>query len=421
LLRDGELLSWLALPDMSEEQWAPTLVRFSHEDGVIVKLLDSPEGWPTELGDRGELVVHGLSVEGGYPFTILDARVSRLDMGDRARGLRSTTLALGAHFDHETTWSSAVYGTAHLHEWLGDSGLRTIDWDRDEDGQTRRFAHEWTAPDSYVIERPDARLTLGPEMDTSVPAHSAEHHVVTDSRLGVRPVEPLTIAQFERRYARPLLAFCVLAADRPDAITYESVSDRDRGERAVVLRAGRTVQRREWRLDDRFLFRAEQIDDVAAIYRRWIDLWDEASPEIATFVDTLSEGNAFSRARLLAGVVALEAYWRTRLKGVLYGGKPRSTRLPDKLKQLRAHAGIDPTLIGVSNDNLKLLVGARNLYAHLAQTNVSLSEEEIDDRLVENSRRAAALMQACLLRDLGIEPPAIDKMFEEHLASWSLA
>jgi hypothetical protein len=420
LLERGELLSWLALPDMTDEQTAPSVVRFAADHGVTAHLLDSPAGWPTTLGPRGDLVVHGVTVDGGHPFTILDARVNQLALGDHARRLHAMTLALGAHFDRETTWSSASFGTAHLHEWTGDTGLRITEWQHDERGQTQRFAHEWTPPPQHVIDRPEARLTIGPVMQTQA-AHSAEQRVITSTRLGVRPAAPLTVEQFERAYARPLLAFCTLAADRPDAIIHEAVSDKERRERAVILRAGRTVEPREWQPDDRFLFRAEQIDDVARVYARWMDLWEEASVEIATFVDAISEGNTFSRARLLAGVAALEAYWRTRLQLDEQGQRRKGSSLIAKLKMLRDYAAIAPELIGATNANLKLIAAARNLYAHLDQTIVDLSDEEIDDYLVENCRRAAALLQACLLRDLEIPAAKAQGMFEEHLSNWPLA
>lgn len=83
---------------------------------------------------------------------------------------------------------------------------------------------------------------------------------------------------------------------------------------------------------------------------------------------------------------------------------------------LRAHSGVVPEQIGATDDNLMLLVAARNLYAH----HVLLSDEEIDDQLLTNCRRATALMQACLLRDLGITPDQISEMFAEHHAAWPL-
>jgi hypothetical protein len=393
-------------------------VRFSADDGVTAHLLDAPTGWPIELGDRGDLVVHGITVEGGHPFTILDARVNRIAMFDQARRLHAMTLALGAHLDLKTTWSSASLGTAHLPEWVGDTGLRA-DRDHDDEGQLQRMSYEWTPPPSHTVERPEAQLMFAPVMHTTL-NHGPDRQIATSTRLHVRPTKPLTLAQYERAYARPLLAFCTLAADRPDAIVYESISDAARREHVVVLRAGRTVEPREWRPDNRFLFRAEQIDDVARIFGRWMDLWDEANVEIATFVDAISEGNSFSRARLLAGVAALEAYWRTRLRFDEQGNKRKGSSLVDKLKDLRAYAAVDPKLIGTGNANLKLIVAARNLYAHLDQAIVKLTDDEIDDHLIENCRRAAALLQACLLRDLKVEPEKAQAMFEEHLSNWPL-
>lgn len=420
LVERGELLSWLMLPGMSEEQAAPAVVRFSAGDGVTVLLLDAPKGWPTELGHRGELIIHGVTVDGGQPFTVMGARVNRLAMFDQARSMHATTLGLGARFDRTTTWSSASFGTAHLHEWAGETGLRVTDREHSEDGQLQRLVQEWTPPPAHVIESEEARLTVGPVMQTTF-THGPEQRVVTSTRLGVRPAQPMTLDELERSYARPLLAFCTFAADRPDAIVHEAVSDKERREQAIILRSGRTVEPREWRPDNRFLFRAEQIDDVSRLYGRWMKLWDEASVEIATFVDAISEGNTYNRARLLAGVAALEAYWRTRLQFDEDGNKRKGSSLVDKLKMLRAYTAIDPNLIGATNANLRLLAAARNLYAHLDQTIVNLTDEQVDDHLLDNCRRAAALLQGCLLRDLNIEPPKAQAMFEEHLSNWPLS
>jgi hypothetical protein len=265
-----EITGHFVLRDMDPELAAAGVLRYTPTDGTTLRLIDAPTGWPTSLGHRGDLVVHGTSSEGGHPLTLLDARVSSIALGDRVTALRATTLALGAHFDRETTWSRATYTTAHLHEWLGDSGLRH-DTAFDDRGQTQRLTYEWEPPPSYVVELDDARVTIGPAMDSQY-GRIADWCVRTGTQLAARPSVPTTLAVLERRFARPLLAFSVLAADRPDAITMEAVSDADRRERAVVLRMGRSATAREWRPDGRFLFRAEQIKDVSDIYRRWLAL-----------------------------------------------------------------------------------------------------------------------------------------------------
>ena len=410
----GEITGFFALAGMPPDQAAPGVLRYSPADGTALRLLDSPPGWPRSLGHRGDLVVHGTTSDGGHPLTLLDARVSRIALGDRATGLHASTLALGAHCDRDTTWSSATYSTAHLHEWLGDIGLK-LESDHDDRGQTRRLTYEWTPPPAHVVELGDARITIGPAMEQDG-GRIAEWRIRTGTQLAARPAAPMTLSALERRFARPLLAFTTLAAARPDAITWEAVSDLDRRERAVILRMGRSVTAREWRPDGRFLFRAEQIDDVAQTYERWIELWEDAGPEIATFVDAVSEGNSHGRARLLASVVALEGYWRTRRPPTV---KTRPNLL-DKLKALRDYSTPDAGQIAAKDENLKLLVAARNLYAHLDQRWVSLSDDEIDDELLPNCRRATALMQTCLLRDLGISPDRISAMFAEHHASWPL-
>lgn len=411
----GEITGYFALAGMKPEQAAPGILRYSAAEGTTLRLIDAPVGWPTTLGHRGDLVVNGTMSDGGHALTLLDARVSSLALGDQVTALRASTLALGAHCDRETTWSCATYMTAHLHEWLGDSGLRR-DSVFGERGQTQRLTYEWEPPPSYTVDLDDARVTIGPAMEADF-GQIADWRVRTGTQLAARPAVPATLGALERRFSRPLLAFSVLAADRPDAITMEAVSDRERRERAVILRMGRTVTPRDWRPDGRFLFRAEQIADVSEIYGRWLALWEQAAPEIATFIDAITEGSSYSRARLLASVVALEGYWRTR-RPPTPGNRPK---LLDKLIALRAHSGVADKQIGATDDNLQLLVAARNLYAHLDQHHVALSDQEIDDELLPNCRRATALMQACLLRDLGITPTQITAMFDEHHAAWPLS
>ncbi len=98
-----------------------------------------------------DLVVHGMTTE-GHRLTMLDARISRLALGGRSMTLHASTLALNAHLDIGTLWTSAAYGTAHLHEWLGDTGLKIVEWDSNDRGQTTRFTHEWTPPPTYEVD-----------------------------------------------------------------------------------------------------------------------------------------------------------------------------------------------------------------------------------------------------------------------------
>lgn len=410
----GEITGHFVLREMDPELAAPGVLRYTPADGTTLRLIDAPTGWPTSLGHRGDLVVHGTTSEGGHPLTLLDARVSSIALGNRVTALRATTLALGAHFDRETTWSCATYTTAHLHEWLGDSGLRqdttpphTKDYGalaslgiadrfrrdrvrpvRSEDREPQERSCEPALEDGKGRRDRRARCKLGsrahaPVSDASAPAvHRRSDRdariIKLDDIRGrwfpfVRQVLGLA-AIFARPHASgdPMAASCS-APSRSKTCPRSTGA----GSRCGVKQRGRS--------------------------RR--------------FVDAITEGNTYSRARLLASVVALEGYWRTR-KPPTAGNKPK---LLDKLIALRGHSGVVEQQIGATDDNLKLLVAARNLYAHLDQHHVSLSDEEIDDELLPNCRRATALMQACLLRDLGLTPNAISEMFAEHHAAWPLA
>jgi hypothetical protein len=110
LEQDGEITGFFALAGMTPEQAAPGVLRYSPADGSVLRLLECPPGWPTSLGHRGDLVVHGTTSDGGHRLTLLDARVSSIDLGDRVTGLRAATLALGAHCDRDTTGRGVTIG-----------------------------------------------------------------------------------------------------------------------------------------------------------------------------------------------------------------------------------------------------------------------------------------------------------------------
>jgi hypothetical protein len=81
----GEITGHFVLRDMDPELAAPGVLRYTPSDGTTLRLIDAPAGWPTSLGHRGDLVVHGTTSEGGQPLTLLDARVSSIALGDRSR------------------------------------------------------------------------------------------------------------------------------------------------------------------------------------------------------------------------------------------------------------------------------------------------------------------------------------------------
>lgn len=111
-------------------------------------------------------------------------------------------------------------------------------------------------------------------------------------------------------------------------------------------------------------------------------------------------------------VTALEGYCKAKT------GKKGQSFLKT-FERLRRHAELDPELIGCRDDQLELLWHARNYYTHLGPQG-GYSAAQLEEGLVDCCRIATALMQACLLRDLGFSPADATAVFEKHYKAWPL-
>lgn len=92
----------------------------------------------------------------------------------------------------------------------------------------------------------------------------------------------------------------------------------------------------------------------------------------------------------------------------------------ERLKGLVAYAKVPEACIGCRVRNLKLLVASRNFYAHYSDVLYGFTAEDVQSELLETIRRGSALMQACLLRDLGFEPSATKDLLDRHFANWPI-
>jgi hypothetical protein len=144
---------------------------------------------------------------------------------------------------------------------------------------------------------------------------------------------------------------------------------------------------------------------------RWFAIWAATEPALGTFAEAINAGDTYSPSRFLQVVTALESYgrrWR----------KDKGTLL-ELLGGLRAYAGLPARSTGCTQRNLKLIVASRNFHAHLLdQPNYGFSRELVQRTTFESTRRATALMQACILRELGFSARATRKMLAEHYRNW---
>ena len=95
------------------------------------------------------------------------------------------------------------------------------------------------------------------------------------------------------------------------------------------------------------------------------------------------------------------------------------SRLGQKdFKRMRAHARVDDSVHGCSPQALRLIAESRNYVAHL--TKQPTASHKIIASLPDSTRRAHALMQACLLRDIGFGRRQVENILRNHHATWPL-
>jgi hypothetical protein len=194
----------------------------------------------------GPLTVWGETVRGDL-VTMLDGFVSLVPVGARATlTISASTLLLGAHATPESVWQKQIVGTANLHEWLPDTGLRPPEREMDAHGQTTRLSLTWESPEPRGIALPHGKLVFGPVMDTKW-AYSPDWSISTGLDAVWEPSPPVAIDDLYAHFVAPLLSLTVFASDRPDSLISEVIIDPDARRRARVLRRGALAAPREWR------------------------------------------------------------------------------------------------------------------------------------------------------------------------------
>jgi hypothetical protein len=287
----------------------------------------------------------------------------------------------------------------HLAGWVADTGLD-------------RHHAESGLPDGVILRPPTKRRLRLPRAESFL---STEHHadpfgyrsswsVAVRQRLVVNVRTPATFDDLHDRYAIPLLCFTSFTSARPDCLITEVVLNRGSTERAEVWRSGPRYTPEPWSLGRGYLFWADELPRLSAAFSAWWRL-HAASPALGLFADHINLGLTYSQPRFLTLYTAMEGYCRSRLKH-------------KDFKLMRDHARIDVRFHGCSKKGLALLAASRNYVAHL--TPQSVPTAEIIGILPDSTRRGHALMQACLLRDLGFGTRQIDRILMRSQAAWPL-
>ncbi len=397
-LRAGEaVLGHFEIAGSNED--LPGHLRWTPDDGAVVELLDPR--WRSPVNTE-HLTLHGV-IEESDPITMLDGLVRTTVLDDRVKRISAATLALGEHVEPTDTWERAVYSTANLGEWSKASGLGHSVSDG-PDGSPR-FQIAWQRPSVQEVSVGGARLKFATDVDRLV-GLMPEYSLCTHRRVLVEARRPARIEDLSRRYAMPLLALTAFAADRPDTITEEHYIHGKRQQRIELWRAGALIESPEWR-PNALLFYAAELLDFRLSVLRWWRLYEKVRPALGIFGDHINLGSTFSPSRLITLHTAITGYSHVR----------HGHRSPRKL---RTFARVPNELTGCSNDALGLFGAARDYFAHLGSPGQKYSVAEIEEGTLLATRRAAALMQAALLRELGFTRAQASKLLRRHYRNWAL-
>lgn len=400
----GEGVTGFFAPADSGEDFAtPGILHWSTAAGATLELAERSDPWPTRFDQS--FVVHG-SPHDGDPITLFDARVRSLSgFEQQTFRLSASTLAIGALVDRDTRWSRANYRPGTLHEWRPETGL-SIDHP-DDDG--RRLVVEWKPPDREVVNLPDGEVSIYPSHQTAW-SYAPDWTIRTLMTFGVQPTQPITMDELWRQFGNPLLAFSMFAADVPDDLAYESYYEPAEEKQIIVLREGRQPAVRDWRPNPgHLLFRAPDLPDVAEALRAWFRIWGSSVPALGLLAEVIAQGRTYSAPRFLTLYTAAEGYWKGAWRSAEGG--------PWNISRLVEHAGVSTAVTGCTKDAVALLGETRNYHAHLG-TPSHHSVEQIVEQTYESTRRLHALLQAALLRDLGVAAAKAEELLNAHYRSW---
>jgi hypothetical protein len=382
----------------------PGVLTWKAGAGALLTLASLEDPWSTDFEES--FCVHG-SLH-AYPegVTLMHARIRQKLMLNVPSQASADTLAIGDHTEYEERWPVATFYPTGLHEWYPETGLRLDFLDK----KNRRPRVSWRAPKTVRIPLEGASVALAPTADWDW-GFRPDWTIATGMRFTVRPRKGLTIEDHWQRFRSPLLGFVIFASDRPDDVSTEVFFNPRRRRQVVVLRADRSTYEREWRPNDgHFLFKAENIASEVEALKRWFAVWRASEPSLGLFCETIQQDTVYSAPRLLTLWTAAEGYWRaTKRPGEKNWG----------IDALAARAGIDERISRTDKEARSLIGRLRNYHAHLG-TAPDLTPEEIGLATLDSTRRLHALMQACLLREIGMETNQIEERIERHYLNWRI-
>jgi hypothetical protein len=400
-LAAGRVVTAIVWPAENSYYRAAATLEWSFESGAMVRLVEPTDEWQLPC-NSGHHVMH-LAVNEGEEYTVLDARVNGLSADGRISRLGAYTLALGAHTGQRERWPAAKYSTANLTEWFGESGIHVSYPNTD----TVSIQLHYKAPERRELAVGAGKLTFGAEIDTPGVIYAADWSISTWQTMHVLPNEPSTIEELSQRFAHPLRALTSFVSDRPDSVTVEHLINADSRREALLWRVAPRTELRPWRALSDYLVRVSDVDDFTNLIQAWWALYEEVDPALGYFAQHINDGSTYSPERLVVLVAALETY----------GDLHHKTADP---KALRNQTGVASAVTGCTNQALDLLGFCRGYFAHPSKPSQKRGSRAADDGIFPSIRRASALMQSSLLRDLGFDAERTTQLLQEHYRAWPI-
>ena len=400
-LEAGEFVAGVFTPVGADFE-SPGVLTWKPGPGAQLHLTNVDDAWPPDFSAR--FTVHGRLHEYPEPVTLMDSRVTRKLAFEQPALVAAQTLAIGAHTDQDERWPVANYSPSGLHEWYPETGLSPGDVDDDMHAECVL----WTRPDSVSIPVPGAEIQLNPGAYRSW-GFRPSWHIDTTMKFTVRPEEPLTLREYWARFRSPLLGFVIFASDRPDDLAWESFYNPDLKREIVVLHDNHRSYDRDWRPNDgHFLFKAVDVHSEAEVIAKWFEVWRASEPSLGLYVETMQEDRHYSPSRFLTLFTAAEAYWKST---------KRAGERSSGIDALAQRADLPVAVTGANKENRRRMGELRRYHAHL-KPKPKLTPEEIGEGTFDSTRRLHALMQACLLRELGLDTDRIESLMTLHYQSW---
>jgi len=384
----------------------PGVLKWSSDEGALLELADRTHPWPD--GEEDGFTVHGTPYD-GEAITLMDCMVRRWSFNNITTHISSSTLAIGEHTEPGEGWPKANFRPGTLHEWIPETGLSIGGDDKDDEDDAATFVLTYRQPVRRVVQVPDGEVSIYPSGYYGW-SYSPNWKIETAMTFGASPTDALTITEHFNHYGGPLRAFCIFVADKPDDLLLESYYAPETKRRIAVLRPNRHPSRTEWRPgNDRYLFQAEHVADVGETVRRWLDVWHRSVPSLGLLAETIEQGRTYSAPRFLTLYTAAETYF----KAIHASYGPWSPR------SLAEIADVDPALTGATRDAIAMIGRLRSYHAHGARLDPGQDEQQAL-LTYDATRRLHALLQVCVMRDLGMPTDVIEQRLVAHYRGWPL-